>query len=138
MALRAESHGDGQPLYVVGIGSHRAGHSDPGKALTEVPDGAPRVVVMHNPASFPTLPPAAAPLAVAGHTHCGQIALPGTPAWSYLDLRVEERLVVDGFAPPGYGAEGNRLFVTCGIGFSRVPIRINAAPQVVFFELATP
>jgi predicted MPP superfamily phosphohydrolase len=42
---------------------------------------------------------------------------------------------VDGFAPTAYGAEGNQLFVTCGIGFSLIPVRIGAAPQVVFFEL---
>lgn len=90
---------------------------------------------MHNPASFPALPPRSAPLSVAGHTHCGQIAIPGLPAWSYLALRAEERVVVDGWAPRSYGAEGNRLLVTCGVGFSLLPLRINAPPQVVIFEL---
>lgn len=47
----------------------------------------------------------------------------------------EEAFVADGFAPEGYGAPGNRLFETCGIGFSVVPVRINAPPQLVFFEL---
>lgn len=28
------------------------------------------------------------------------------------------------------------LFVSCGIGFSALPVRINAPPQVVFVELA--
>lgn len=124
-----------EPLYIVGVGAKRFGHSNPQEALRGVPEGAPRVVMMHNPASFPALPPHSAPLAVAGHTHCGQIAIPGTPLWSYLELRAEERVVTDGFAPRPYGAAGNRLFVTCGIGFSLVPIRINAAPQVVIFEL---
>ncbi len=27
------------------------------------------------------------------------------------------------------------MFVTCGIGFSVVPVRINAPPQVAFFKL---
>ena len=100
-----------------------------------MPDGAPRVVLMHNPASFPSLPPESAPLALAGHTHCGQIAIPGLPRWSWLELTAREQVVTDGFAPEGYGAPGNRLFVTCGIGFSIIPVRINAAPQVAFFEL---
>ena len=43
--------------------------------------------------------------------------------------------MADGWAPPDYGAEGNEMFVTCGIGFSVLPMRINAPPQVVFFEL---
>ena len=27
------------------------------------------------------------------------------------------------------------MFVTCGIGFSVIPVRVNAPPQVAFFEL---
>ena len=122
-------------LHVVGIGPFRPGLSDPVAALRNVPEEVPRVVVMHNPASFSAIPVDSAPLSVAGHTHCGQIAVPGTPGWSYLELRMEERVVVDGFAPESYGAAGNGLFVTCGIGFSRLPMRIGAAPQLVVFEL---
>jgi predicted MPP superfamily phosphohydrolase len=75
------------------------------QALDSVPEDAPRIVLMHNPTSFPDLPAGSAPLAVAGHTHCGQIAFPGTPDWSYLGLSEEEALVADGFAP---AATGNR------------------------------
>ena len=122
-------------LHVVGIGAHRPQESRPEEAFAQLPAGAPRVVMMHNPATYPEIDEGRAPLAVAGHTHCGQIALPGTPAWSYLQLRAEERIVVDGFAPAGYGAEGNRLFVTCGVGFSLMPMRISAPPQLAVFEL---
>ena len=127
---------DGQPLHVVGVAAQRPGAADPRRAFGEVPDDAARVVFMHNPSSYPALPAHSAPLSVAGHTHCGQIAIPGLPAWSYLELRAEERVVTDGWAPPTHGAAGNRMFVTCGIGFSLVPMRILARPQVVFFELA--
>lgn len=76
-------------------------------------------------------------MAVAAHTHCGQIALPGLQSWSYLALMSDEpQVVVDGFAPQDYGAPRNQLFVTCGIGFSLAPMRIAAAPQLVFFELS--
>ncbi len=94
--------------------------------------------MLHNPTSFPRLPAGSAPLALAGHTHCGQIALPGSPRWSYLGLNEEEAVVADGYAPADYGADGNELFVTCGIGFSLVPVRINAPPQLVLVELARP
>ncbi len=109
--------------------------ADVDAALADVPDGAPRVVLTHNPSIFPELPPDSAPLTLAGHTHCGQIAIPGLPGWSYLELTEQEEVVTDGWAPEDHGAEGNRLFVTCGIGFSVVPARINAPPQVAFFEL---
>lgn len=123
------------PLHVVGLGPTVPDEVDVQAALSGLPDEAPRVVLMHNPTAFPRLPAGAAPLAVAGHTHCGQIALPGRPQWSYLALTEEETVVADGWAPADYGAAGNRMFVTCGIGFSVVPIRINAAPQVVFLDL---
>ena len=130
--------GDGAGLHVVGLGAYRPGLTRPAEALDGVPADAPRIVFMHNPASFPMLPRGSAPLSVAGHTHCGQIRIPGAPLWSYLQLRAEERVTADGFAAEGYGAAGNDLFVTCGIGFSLIPMRVNAAPQVVFFELAAP
>lgn len=125
-------------LHVVGIGPTVPDLADPEAALADVPSDAPRVLLMHNPTAFPDLPPGSAPLAVAGHTHCGQVALPGTRRWSYLGLTEEEKVVADGWAPAGYGAEGNRLFVTCGIGFSVVPVRINAPPQIAYFDLVPP
>lgn len=122
-------------LHVVGIGPERPGRVDIDAAMSGVPEAAPRVVLMHNPTTFDELPAGSAPLTVAGHTHCGQVALPGTPDWAYLALTSEERIVAEGWAPEDYGAEGNRMFVTCGIGFSVAPIRINAPPQVAFFTL---
>lgn len=126
-----------EQLHVVGIGPDLPNRVDVDAALADVPDTAPRVVLMHNPTVFDQLPAGTAPLTLAGHTHCGQVALPGTPDWAYLALTSKERIVADGWAPEGYGAEGNRMFVTCGIGFSVVPLRINAPPQVAFFTLQT-
>jgi predicted MPP superfamily phosphohydrolase len=124
-----------EQLYVVGVGPDLPNRVDIDAALADVPDAAPRVVLMHNPTVFDRLPAGTAPLTLAGHTHCGQVALPGTPEWAYLALTSEERIVADGWAPEDFGEEGNRMFVTCGIGFSVAPIRINAAPQVAFFTL---
>ena len=69
-------------LYMVGIGSHYANHDAPAVALAQVPEQAPRIVMMHNPDSFSVLPAGTAPLMVAGHTHGGQIRLPFTSEWS--------------------------------------------------------
>ncbi|MBV8085517.1 MAG: metallophosphoesterase, partial [Chloroflexi bacterium] len=60
-----------EPLYVVGIGPHIPDKDDPPAAVARVPEGEPRIVVMHNPTSFAELPRHSAPLALAGHTHGG-------------------------------------------------------------------
>ncbi|MDX2377851.1 metallophosphoesterase [Microbacterium sp. LRZ72] len=124
-----------RPLWVVGIAPAHAGLADIDTAFAGVSAEQPRVVMMHNPQVFPRIPADAAPLAVAGHTHCGQFAMPGSPHSSWMALTTEDPMVADGYAPDDFGAEGNMLYVTCGIGFSGIPARFNAPPQVVYFEL---
>lgn len=125
----------GAPLHVVGLGPAYENLADADKALNGLNSDEARVVFMHNPDTFRALPANSAPLAVAGHTHCGQIAVPGTPEWSWLALTRGKPTVADGFAPTGYGASGNQLYVNCGIGFSDIPVRISAPPQLAFFKL---
>ncbi|MDQ3557049.1 MAG: metallophosphoesterase [Gemmatimonadota bacterium] len=126
---------EGTPLYVVGIGSAWAGLDRPAEAMARVPANAPRFVFMHNPTSFQRLPAGTAPIAVAAHTHGGQIAVPYTPSWSWMRLVKDHVVGVDGWAEDDEGARGNRLYVNVGIGFSDVPIRINAPPELTWFTL---
>lgn len=125
---------DGRPLYLVGVGSHFAGNDHVDKALEAVPDDAPTMVMMHNPDSFPKLPADAAPLAVAGHTHGGQVRLPGLPSFSYMTFGKSGEVHVDGWIDD-YGAPGNRLYVNRGIGMSLLPLRINCKPELTLFTL---
>ena len=128
--------GAGEALYLVGIGSRWAGEDDPARAVAEVPAGAARVVVMHNPGSFEALPPGTAPVALAAHTHGGQVRLPFTPEWSWLTFVREEEVHADGWVrDEGFGAPGNRLYVNRGIGFSDVPVRINCRPELTILRL---
>lgn len=136
-----------QPLYVVGLGAHRLGLDRPDVALAEVPDQAPRLVLMHNPASFAELPSKTAPVAIAGHTHGGQVRIPFTPEWSWMTLVADKprwdwiAQVKDGEAVQvagwieGYGQPGNHLYINRGIGFSRFPIRFNCPPEITLFTL---
>ncbi len=121
-------------LYLVGIGSHWADEDQPAVALAGVPNSAPRFVMMHHPDSFALFPANTAPVAVAGHTHGGQIRLPFTPEWSWLTFVREDRVHVDGWID-GYGQQNNHLYVNRGIGFSILPIRINCPPEITLFTL---
>ncbi|MUL39282.1 metallophosphoesterase [Gloeocapsopsis dulcis] len=121
-------------LYLVGVGAHWPNEDKPAVALAEVPDSAPRFVMMHHPESFALFPASSTSIAVAGHTHGGQIRLPFTPEWSWLTFTKEDRVHADGWID-GYGEQGNHLYVNRGIGFSILPIRINCPPEITLFTL---
>ncbi len=121
-------------LYLVGLGALWPGMTDVGKAFSEVPEGAPRFVMMHHPDAFARIPAGDAPFAVAGHTHGGQIRFPGTPSWSWLTFVKEDQVHVDGFIKE-FGEAGNLLYVNRGVGFSVLPARINCAPEITMVTL---
>ncbi|HXG82569.1 MAG TPA: metallophosphoesterase [Pyrinomonadaceae bacterium] len=125
---------DAANLYVIGIGSRYADNAKPEIALAQVPESAPRVIFMHEPDSFAAFPANAAPLAVAGHTHGGQIRIPFTDDWSWMSLFVNEKIHSDGWIND-FGQTGNHLYVNRGIGFSSFPVRINCRPELTVFTL---
>ncbi len=136
MALPARADAVGaEPLYLVGVGSNWAGADDPAAALAPVPRGAAYVLLMHNPDSFERMAAGSAPLALAAHTHGGQVRVPFTPEWSWLTFVKDETVHADGWTDSTFGAPGNRLYINRGIGFSDVPLRINATPELTRLTL---
>jgi len=123
-----------EPLHLVGLGARWPDEDRPEAALSQVPDGAPRFIMMHSPSYFGAFPADTAPVAVAGHTHDGQVRLPGTPEWSWVAYVEEDDVHVDGWIE-GFGQPGNQLYVNRRIGFSSVPLRINCRPEVTLFTL---
>lgn len=123
-----------EPLYLVGVGSLWANRDNVEQALSNVPENSPRITLMHNPDTFEKFPPNSAPLGVAGHTHGGQVRVPGTPQWSWLKFTQKDKVYADGWAK-GYGEPGNQLYVNPGIGMSYAPIRLFCPPELTFFTL---
>jgi predicted MPP superfamily phosphohydrolase len=125
--------GPDAPLYVVGIASQWA--EAPAGALAGVPAEAARVVLLHNPGSFADLPTGSAPLAVAGHTHGGQVRPPGLGGiYWHTQKAPTEPWRSQGWVD-GYGRPGNRLYVNRGIGFSSLPVRFRCRPELTLFAL---
>ena len=71
-------------------------------------------------------------LAMAGHTHGGQIDLPllGAPAVpSRFGERYQHGLIRD---------RGNLVFVTAGLGYSILKLRLNCPPEIAILDLIPP
>ncbi len=133
-AARIRLKPEGQTLSIAGIGPHWPGYDNVAEALKALPDSNARIFFMHNPDSFTKIPSGEAPLALAGHTHGGQVRLPFTPEYSWLHFIKSDELHADGWIE-NFGNPGNRLYVNRGIGFSILPLRINAEPELTIFTL---
>jgi uncharacterized protein len=113
----------GGPLWVAGVSDLYTRPADVGRALAAVPEGAPVIVLTHNPDVFVHVPGRVL-LTLAGHTHGGQVNLP-----------ILGRLIVpsqfgERFAIGHVHEDGRDLFVTPGIGTSIVPVRFGVPPEI--------
>lgn len=112
------------------IGGTRKEHSSPGadrvRDELRLATGGDEVTILlsHRPDTVLGLPPSAGiDLTVAGHTHGGQIAVPGFGPLTTLS-NVPRRVGAGGF----HEVDGNRIYVSTGVGMER-----GQAPQLRFF-----
>ena len=110
------------PLTIVGVsGFTRFIRTNWIPAAIERVGGVP-IALTHGPDIIPRLPPEVE-LAMAGHTHCGQIVLPIAGPLETRS-RYGRRYVC------GVVREGKRVSViTSGLGVSGLPFRLNAPPD---------
>jgi predicted MPP superfamily phosphohydrolase len=106
----------------------RPGFDDAARAFAAIPEGAPTILLAHEPDLFATAPPRAF-LQVSGHTHGGQGNLfgwrPKVPS-SYGNRYAW-----------GHIREGGRhLVVSGGIGYSGLPLRLFQPPEITLVTLA--
>jgi predicted MPP superfamily phosphohydrolase len=121
-ALRA---GD---VWIAGVEDTRYRDPDVERALRDVPDGAPAILLSHDPDLFPRVPDRVA-LTVSGHLHGGQIGVPLIRR-PFMPSRFGERYA------RGHVVEGGRhLYVTAGFGTTGWPVRLLAPPEVVVLRL---
>ena len=119
---------NGAPLWVVGVSDSHKRQPDVGRPSPGCPRRPRALVITHSPDAFPRLPDQAA-LTLAGHTHGGQIAIPGLRA-RFIPSRFGARYA------RGFVAErGRLLFVHPGIGTSRLTLRLGARPEVTLLVL---
>ncbi len=136
-ATRIEHHGHG--FWLAGLGdqyaflpegsSHQAGHGadDLPATLAQITTDEPVLLMAHEPDIFAELPDRVA-LTMSGHTHAGQVRLFGHAP--VVPSRFGKR-----FLHGHMVEEGKHLIVSSGLGYSGLPIRFGAPPEIVVVDL---
>lgn len=117
-------------VAVLGLDDAWTGRPDGARAVRACGDAPVRIAVSHSPDGVPFLRGRGVSLVLAGHTHGGQIALPGPrpifvpgplgKRWPFGLHRIDEELT---------------LFVSRGVGTTEIPLRAFAPPDVAVLTL---
>ncbi|MBY0114006.1 MAG: metallophosphoesterase [Phycisphaerales bacterium] len=118
-------------LCIAGLGDLRQHVVDPDTALHGVPPSMPRIVLAHNPdtAEHPSVTRRGSPridLMLSGHTHGGQVRIPGLGTGAGLVSSYGEKYAVGLVQGPACP-----VLITRGVGMSLVPIRFLVPPEIV-------
>jgi len=114
-----------EALCIAGVGDLWEDEVDFGRALADVPDWMPRLVLSHNPDAAERVPEGMrVDLMLSGHTHGGQVRLPGLGA---------------PMVPSAFGQKYVRglcagprcpVLVSQGVGLAVLPARLGAMPEI--------
>ncbi|MBW2315875.1 MAG: metallophosphoesterase [Deltaproteobacteria bacterium] len=123
------------PFYLAGVDDPGADWTARGVVLQELEDlgnalpaDGPVVLLIHRPEAFPQAQRLGFPLVLAGHTHGGQLALPGS---GHLNLA----RIVTRYHRGLYRENGSTLYVNRGIGVAGPAIRFNCPREIATIEL---
>jgi predicted MPP superfamily phosphohydrolase len=122
------NQGRGQ-LYLAGLDDGLWGRPNFRATMENAPNDTPVVLLVHEPDLVDryALDPRIA-LQLSGHTHGGQIRLPGIGALTLPDLgRKYDRGL--------YRVNSTWLYTNRGIGSIRIPVRINCLPEITELTL---
>jgi predicted MPP superfamily phosphohydrolase len=118
----------GDRLVLAGIDDWITGYPDLAAALDGANEHLPVVLLSHNPDAAFEAATRGVGLVLSGHTHAGQIRVPGLPV---LVRMSRYRLDEGRYRTPG----GTEIVVSRGIGVVGVPVRIACPPEVVLITL---
>ncbi len=117
-----ELNADGHTLFIFGM--RCLCHFDSPGTVATPPPGVASVLMTHSPAGA-RFAPAGTSLAVSGHTHGGQVCLPGGKPIIKPDRRVTWQEM------KGSHHNGRtQVYVTRGLGTSELPLRLFCRPEL--------
>ncbi|MCB1119280.1 MAG: metallophosphoesterase, partial [Chlamydiia bacterium] len=110
-------------INLVGLGEHMAGRCDPKTAFSTYVADRPGIILLHNPDGIPSLAHYPGEVILSGHTHGGQINLPGL--W-----RRFTRIEMPQYKRGCYRGDRRWIYVNRGIG-SAIPFRLFSPPEIL-------
>lgn len=116
-------------VWICGLDDHSSG--DPSASAAVLGATGVRVVLMHSPSGLLDMGSERYDLALCGHTHGGQVALPGGIPILVPGGRFCRRYARGHFRIGGRGT----MVVSVGVGCVGVPFRLFAAPEIVICDL---
>lgn len=122
---------DGDKVYLVGVDDNfffQAAELE--KAGATISDGAFKIILSHSPDLYKQAAQAGYSLYLAGHTHGGQICLPGGIAVT-TNAHVPRKMIKDSWQYNGMVG-----YTSYGAGTSIVPVRFFCPPEVALLILA--
>lgn len=118
----------GSTLAVAGIDETLLGDPRPAETIAQAPEGAPVLALWHEPEFAEQAAAAGAFAQLSGHTHGGQIRLPGIGP---VGLPIHGKRHVIGLNR----ADGMPVYTSRGVGVYRPPARFNCPPEVTIVTL---
>jgi hypothetical protein len=120
---------NGSHLRLVGVDDPSTSKQDYGAAMRDVEKGAFRLMLAHSPDIVWHFGQGDIDLVLSGHTHGGQVCLPGGQA-----LVCPTSLGVD-YASGMFLWRGAKLFVNRGLGVTAFPLRAFCPPEIALLTL---
>jgi len=121
---------DGQRLHLAGIDdAHYYRVDNIEKAALQIPDGEFSVLLSHTPEIYRQAAHADFDLMLSGHTHGGQICLPGAVPIT-LDATLPRRM-----GSGSWRYRGMVGYTSVGVGSCIVPVRLNCPPEITLHRL---
>lgn len=115
-------------IWLAGIDDLLDGSPDLGATLNAIPTGEATILLAHEPDFADEVARASVALQLSGHSHGGQIWIPGIGApWLPRMARKYPRGL--------YQLGGLTLYTNQGVGTVRVPVRLNCPPEVTLITL---
>jgi predicted MPP superfamily phosphohydrolase len=119
----------GGGIYVAGVDDTWTRRDDLDAALAARPEGAPVLLLAHDPALFPDAAQRGVALTLSGHTHGGQLGIP------FFAKRFNLARSITRFTTGLYQIGAATLYVTRGLGTTGMPIRLSVPAEIALLTL---